>query len=361
MTCMVPSKAGITAHVGTEGTVHVSGLMRCGSVGSCPVCAPVVRAQRADDIDAAIEAWQELGNEVWFVTLTIPHGPDDRLAESLDQLRSMWRAAWAGKGGQDLKADIGLEGFVRAFEVTYNEGNGWHPHLHVAMFTRRRRFDPAKVIARWQTRYKAEGMLDRWTVGVSVDVRKVTRRNVGGYLGKVRQEWGAGVEVARGDLKRGKGLGPQQLLELAATGEPEWLYRWMEWERSTKGLRWIEWSRGLRDRAGSWQMELTAMGTELRCAPLTADESTDTEAAAGVDARDVAASWHIPAEVWRSFRDAGRLGVLITALVANDAERYGCWRVTPWRDPGWNPLRASSAPAPKGYGELASRRSSVSV
>jgi hypothetical protein len=348
-TCMAPAAAGITAHVSTTGSVHVRGVMRCGAVGSCPVCAPVVRARRAADIDAAVEAWRALGNEVWFVTMTVPHGRRDPLGQVLDGLRSMWREAWQGSQGQKLKKAIGLDGFVRAFEVTYGK-SGWHPHIHALLFTRGREFSPQRVINRWRSRFVAAGLGERWQAGVSVDVRKVTDANVGAYLGKVRQEWGAGVELARADLKRGKGLTPQQLLELASTGEARWVTLWREWESFTKGLRWIEWSRGLRDRAASWQLDLTAMGVELRCDPLSVDEVSDEEAASADDAREVAASWHVPAEVWSSFRRAGKIGVLLTALVANDGERYGCFCVVPWRDPGWRP-GALDSPPPRAYGE----------
>jgi hypothetical protein len=344
LTCMAPSSEVVVVHVGANGTLHKSGVNRCKSVGSCPLCAPTIRSTRAADIEAAVEAWHLRGGEVWFLTLTIPHAAGDDLGDNLSQLRRMWRRMWNGKAGQALKQSMGRVGYVRAFEVTWTYDNGWHPHLHVLLFTKARRMEPRRVLGRWRSCFDAEGIGDRWVPYVSADLRKVTRRGAGAYLGKIHQEWGAGVELARSDVKRGVGLGGQQLLELASTGEVEWVDRWREWEHGTKALRWIEWSRGLRAKAGVWQLEAMVDGHELQATLLTKDEATDEEAASGPDADEVVASWHVPAPVWNRFRLAGMLGVLLGALVNNDGERYGCRRITPWLDPSWRPMALDRGP-----------------
>jgi len=72
-----------------------------------------------------------------------------------------------------------------------------------------------------------------------------------GYLTKVDGGWGAGHELARGDVKVGRvhGLVPAQLLgEFIDTGEVRFKLLWQEYERATFGKRAIVWSAGLRRR-----------------------------------------------------------------------------------------------------------------
>lgn len=352
-TCMHPG-GDVVVHVGVNGAPHVSGVMRCGGVGLCPTCAPVIRQRRAGDIEAAAEAWRLLGGETWLATFTIPHGVGDELGSLLDQLRGMWRALGSSTGYRNWRKDCAIEGVIKVVEVTYG-ANGWHPHLHVLFFGKRSRFDVRRLAELWRKRFDIEDL--GYVPHVSFDARRLTGRGIGAYLGKVQSGWGAGAELARGDLKAGS-LTPAELLDLAAaeyaeldpaavtTGEvvpwrenpaARWLHLWEELERGSKNVRWIEWGKGLRARAGGWQMKAVVAGHELRCELLTVDEASDVEAARGADAEHVAASWHVPGHVWLRFRRAGQLGLLLQALISNDGERYGAWRIVCAVDPDWVP------------------------
>jgi hypothetical protein len=74
------------------------------------------------------------------------------------------------------------------------------------------------------------------------------------YVTKVQEKWTAAHELARGDVKDGKTDGhltPFGLLEhFADTGDAEYLDRWREYVRATKGRPAIRSSRGLRARLG---------------------------------------------------------------------------------------------------------------
>lgn len=335
MTCMDPT-SNVVVHVGAEGTTHTSGLMRCGNVGLCPVCAPTIRARRAADIEGAHEANCLTGGQSWFATFTVPHGVGDSAGSTLALLRSMWRDMQQSSPFRSWREAVGLRGFVRSWEVTYGD-NGFHWHLHVLFFTERS-IDPERVAGLWRRQFERVGLGGSYVPGVSFDVRRLKRNGIGSYIGKVNTAWGAGAELARADLKR-RSVGPAQLLELAfhewerltLTGEVRFQRLWEQLENAAKGLRWIEWSRGLRVAAGSWQLEAVIAGESLTQELLTPDEASDVEAAAGSDADEVVASWHVPASVWRRFRRIGELGVLLSALVSNDGERFGCWRVVPHR------------------------------
>lgn len=340
-TCMEPH-SDLVVHVGANGSTHTRGVMRCANVGLCPVCAPVIRQKRSMDIDAAQEAWIARGGSTYFATFTVPHELGDSPAVVLDRLRTMWRKMQQATGFRSWKASVGFEGMIRAFEVTYGR-NGWHWHLHVLLFVEGNKIEAPRLAACWRRQFERSGIGGQYVPKVSFDVRKLSRRGIGSYLGKVSVEWGAGAEMARQDMKR-RSIGPAQMLELAhdewtqltLTGDVTWQRRWEGLEKASKRLRWIEWGKGMRDRACVWQMEAIVAGHELQGVLLSKVEETDEEAAVGDDAEQVVASWHVPASVWRKFRRAGELGLLLAALVSNDGHRYGCWLVTPHVGPGYS-------------------------
>lgn len=329
--CNRPSAEGVEVTVTTSGRTHVSGIQRCKSVGSCPYCSPTIRHRRAADIEAAVEAAHAVGLEVWFLTLTIPHDESLHLDESLDSLRAFWKAMRESTTSRKLFKEIDLQGFVRAFEVTDGR-NGWHPHLHVLLFTKSMR--PRLLIDCWRARWRSAGIEDRWVPRVSADLRRVKPGGgVGAYIGKVCQEWGVGLELARADLKSGRGLAPPQLLELATTGEHTAVERWMEFEHCTKSLRWIEWSRGLRDRAATWQIEATTNGVELHGILLGDRELTDDEAAAAELREPAAARFMVPAATWQRAWNRGELGTLLWSLVCDRTEGFEVRRLALDRPP----------------------------
>lgn len=321
--CQSPAAERVEVTVTSGGRTHVTGIQRCKSVGSCPSCASTIRGRRALDIEAAVEAAHAVGLQVWFLTLTVPHSREFELGESLDNVRGFWRRMRESRGTRALWKSMGVEGFVRAFEVTWSEANGWHPHLHVLLFTRS--MQPVPLVDCWRNVWQSEGIGDRWVPHVSADLRRIKRgaHGVSSYLAKVDMAWGVGTEVARSDLKRGRGLTPPQLLELATTGEYDAVQRWVEYEHGTKALRWIEWSRGLRDKAALWQMQATTEGVELHGVNLGDGELTDDEAATAEVREPVVARFAVPASTWARARARGELGVLLWSLVCGVGSEHG--------------------------------------
>ncbi len=341
LSCLRPLDDHVTVHVGVGGTTHVRSVMRCGSVWSCPWCAPVVRSQKAEEITAAVESWLAKGGRVWFVTGTIPHTATDSLDVLLNRLQEMWtRAYGAGSGGQGVRRRNGVVGSVRSIEVTRGD-NGWHPHIHALVFVEPGvPFSVADWTARWRAQFSREGF--DYVPGVSMDVRQVRTPDtaegataIGQYVAAVEGGWGAGLEIARADLKGRGGLRADQILELASTGEKRWVWRWREYEQATKGRRCIVWSRGLRALCG-----------------LDEVEATDEELAAGPDADEVIGLVIVPAAEWNSARSSGQLGELLEAVVRGDRSRWRFhtvgvdWSGTRprWLDPPPEP--AQDAPLP---------------
>ncbi len=125
-----------------------------------------------------------------------------------------------------------------------------------------------------------------------------TAGDLGGYLTKVEGGWGAGLELARSDLKRGRrgGRSPFELLAEAAEGDVLALMLWLEYERATKGKRAISWTRGLRKM-------LIDVADE--------DAPSDEDLAALAPDADEVWGLDLPARVWVEVRRQGSLADLL--------------------------------------------------
>ncbi|MGP5264987.1 protein rep [Glutamicibacter arilaitensis] len=267
-------RLGDTVAVHSDGnTAHFSGTERCGSIWSCPVCSSVIRAERAREIGQAVEAHQKAGGSILFVTLTIRHDRSDSLKQSMDAVLGSWRkllqgSAWVGsKTTSGMRDRYAVSGYIRSIEVTYGENNGFHPHVHSLWFTDRALSDTEvsafgdELHTRW-ARFveKATGKVPTRQHGVDVQRVDQDGQVLGKYLAKVHDEcksktekWGASAELARADVKRGRGDNyvPFELLdedhEMPAAQRRR---LWLEYYEGTKGRRCITWSRGLKDRFG---------------------------------------------------------------------------------------------------------------
>ena len=328
VSCQWALNDSVAVHIGAGGHQYVSGVASCGRLGVCPVCAPKVRATRAADIEAAVEAWHALGNTVVFTTFTVPHSRADSLSSVLAAVREGWRHVSHSSSGRRAKVDSGSVGFIRSLEVTYGS-NGWHAHIHALLFC------PPDVlftafVRPWQNFFKMKGW--QFVPRVSCDVRIISpgssELGIGAYLGKLGQTWGAGLELARADLKRSKAVTPQQILELAASGDKQYYALWCEWEKATKGVRWIEWARKLRAQAIGWQADVSLRGHLLHQVLLDPEASSDVEAANAAHLGVVVAVVHVPKAVWQKWRNAGKLGQLLQQLTANQGANLGCWTIS---------------------------------
>lgn len=251
--------------------------MACASIWLCPVCSAHVRFVRSLEIAEACRRHLEAGGGLLFLTLTLRHHRGERLEALLDGLLNAHRGTFRGPPWRRQLERYGIVGRIRSTETTWGTANGWHPHLHSILFTEEPMAQPevdrlgAWLGERWQTMVSKRGLqlpdLEHGSV-----LELVERGDaIGQYVAKVQEASSLPMEVARGDLKRGRlgRLVPFDLLERATTGEAEWLVRWWEYEEATHGRRCIEWSRGLRDRLG--------LGEEQTDEQLVADDSTDED------------------------------------------------------------------------------------
>ncbi len=238
-------------------SAHVTGVRRCGSPWACPVCAPVVRERRALEIDRGLSAHLAGGGGAVFVTLTLRHHRGDELGPRLALVSEALHECLKGAAWKRRAARLEYVGAIRATEVTWSEANGWHPHVHAVLLFDRPIGDAraddlrAWLLGRWGGVCERRGF-GTLSAAYGVDVQVVrSAPELAGYLTKVDGGWGAGHELARGDVKVGRvhGLVPGQLLgEFIETGEVRFKLLWQEYERATFGKRAIVWSAGLRRR-----------------------------------------------------------------------------------------------------------------
>lgn len=255
----VAEVVGVHAPAGDYGA-HFSGLERCGSIWSCPVCSAVIRAARAREIALALERAHKAGHGIAFVTLTLRHTAADPLVDNLDALLEAWRKVTSWMSWKKLVKRYAHLGTIRAVEVTLG-GNGWHPHAHLVLIFERplsdveRQAFEGELAAIWLRAVEKVGArLPSKRYGVKVQLADRAGVQIANYLGKVQETVGKqrlkiAQELARGDLKHGRAgsVTPFELLD-DETGSRHTRALWAEYVAGTKGRRAFGWSRGLRDR-----------------------------------------------------------------------------------------------------------------
>jgi hypothetical protein len=325
--CDASRPVGVAVDVspGGERRARFDNIQTCESPWCCPVCAAKIRAERAAEVaEAAVkhmhadrperaaereaahreafgegvpaDHWSQRAGGVEFLSLTFAHGRGDNLADTFDAMKRAWARVTTGRRWVKDRESFGIEGYVRTDDVTWSEANGWHPHLHVLIFTKspltasERRKLHARMFGRWADFWEAEGY-DRPDIRRSPMEPAASPEDVGDYLAaavlKEKEGGGGGgllaLEATRHDLKRGRRvagvlrLTPFDMLRRIAAvldlvghrgrtlreaddaevldhsaGDGLAVRRlvglWREYERATHGRRSISWTRGLKKR-----------------------------------------------------------------------------------------------------------------
>lgn len=236
-------------------SAHYGGLMACGSVWVCPVCAARISENRRQELEQAIKRCIELGGSVYLVTYTVAHDRYDDLEELLRAFLSARRKSKQGWAAQELRKRFNILGTISAQEVTWSKVNGWHPHCHELVFcTSDINIDEYTDFASGQWRKAAERM------GLSMNEHgfRITRTygTVADYVAKYGREslhktWGAAAEMTKAHLKCGHTndhLTPFMILALIAQGHNELKPLFVEYARCFKGKHQLVWSAGLRSQ-----------------------------------------------------------------------------------------------------------------
>lgn len=289
------------------------GLVTCGSVWACPVCAAKIQERRRQELVQFMDYAYRSGDAPVMVTFTFPHVRFDSLEELILRQRMAFKLLREGNSFQLFKKRFAFKGLIRSLEVTHGN-NGWHPHTHELWLVRPTgkadREDFVRFVTnRWEQSCVKAGLLDpadRLKVHAfrlhSVDVRfSVTS---GEYLAKQdsSRRWGVEHEMSKATSKKGRlsGVHPHEFLIRNETGDSA---RYLEYALTMrdKRCRQLYWSAGLKDLVGL-------------------DELTDEEISERKDERADLLGLLIP-EQWKLVAAAGAVAELLDCADSGDWSR----------------------------------------
>ena len=230
------------------------GLMVCGSVWVCPVCAAKISERRRKELKTAFKAHLDTGGYCTMVTLTFSHSPKDKLHDLLVALGKSVNQFRSGKRYNNFRKDIGLVGSIRAFEVTHG-ANGWHPHIHLLLMH-------SNEIEPWEWMDMQDRLYDMWSSACIKNGLDTSREHglkmhdaaeASTYIGKwgdiMDKRWGTDSEMTKANIKKGRGesMTPFDMLRvIIEDGDLEYEGKYQEYAKATKGKQQLVWSPGLK-------------------------------------------------------------------------------------------------------------------
>jgi hypothetical protein len=250
---------------------RVDGVITCGNVWTCPVCATSIRAQRREELEIAAKVANDRGLYRYLLTLTFPHQRTDNLADILDRLSKARQRFRNSRAYKRIMTDAGRVGSVCALEVTWSPMNGWHPHTHDLVFANRRGLgegapddagnlsSPAidELKSAWLHCLDRAGLLpgdkvsDAWAHALNVRGGQYAAD----YIAKYGREesWSLSRELTEHLAKLGRGddhVTPFQILDRARRGDDTAAALFVEYAAAFKGRRALTWTPGLKRDIG---------------------------------------------------------------------------------------------------------------
>lgn len=233
---------------------HFSGLVVCGSVHCCPVCAAVIQCRRRKQLEDAERNAHERGYGYAHVTITARHTAQTDPKALYEAISAAWSHARSGAPWQRWKARIGFLGTIRATDATVG-ANGLHVHFHVALVTGR----PLTVDelgglrAFWFARYSAklrqlghEAPLEYDPeTGDPLAIHVTQVPNLGDYLAKLPLAWELTASQTKASA-RGSRTMWEVLRDAAAYGRKADAALWRSWCKTMHGKNSLVWSKGLK-------------------------------------------------------------------------------------------------------------------
>lgn len=276
--------------VGPKGKAKLGGLQSCGSVWCCAVCSHKIMRLREEEVAKGMNNHFAAGGGAVMVTFTIPHKRNHPLAmlvQKFSAARALMRESRAFK---TLDSLYGVDGNIRALEVTFGFKNGWHNHTHeVWLLEKHLKLAQLKALKKevfrlWKAACLKVG-LQAPTLAYGVDVKAAY--SPAEYLTKFSrdQKWGTGAELAKSSLKTAKQnegrFVPFDFLRAHQAGDrPEIMKKlFQEYAFAMFNGRQLRWSKGLKKR-------------------LQIEEKTDEELAAESEAQHIEAGT-ISRDDWR--------------------------------------------------------------
>jgi hypothetical protein len=224
------------------------GLLVCGSVWHCPVCAAKISERRRKELQQAFKLHKKEGGKIALLTLTFSHKKFDRLKDILEKFGQATQKFMSGRAYQNIRDEIGLIGRVRVFEVTYGD-NGFHPHAHIALFYTNDvdlKNIEKEMYPLWEKACFKVGLTVNKEHGLKLDDGDEAEK----YLSK-HGTWSLDQELSKAHIKKAKkdSMTPFDFLRKYLEEEDEkYLNLFREYAQCFKGKRQLQWSQGLKKR-----------------------------------------------------------------------------------------------------------------
>jgi hypothetical protein len=186
------------------------GLMVCGSVWICPVCAAKISERRKAELKYASLLHKEAGGYLTMMTLTFSHSKLDKLSDLLDMLNKAMLKFRSGKAYDNLRKRLGIVGTIRALEITYGS-NGWHPHIHLLIFHsveiegHEQQEYQDRYYNLWEAACVKYGMKTSYEHGLKLDDASEADQYIGKWGDLVERTWGVSSEMTKSNIKKGRG------------------------------------------------------------------------------------------------------------------------------------------------------------
>ena len=232
------------------------GLMVCGSVWVCPVCAAKISERRRAELKIAFDSHLDQGGYCTMVTLTFSHSARDKLEELLLALGKAVNKFRSGKRYNNFRQEIGLIGSIRAFEITYGV-NGWHPHIHLLLM-HSKEIDPwdrddvsDKLYSMWEGACAKNGLSTSYEHGLKIDDAAEASQYIGKWGDIMDKPWGTDSEMTKANIKKGRAgsMTPFDFLRAEIEdGDLQYEDKFREYAAATKTKRQLVWSPGLKAR-----------------------------------------------------------------------------------------------------------------
>lgn len=225
-----------------------AGLLVCGSVWTCPVCAAKISERRKLEIQQAFDIHKENGGKLAMLTLTFSHKKHDKLKDTIKKFGQATTKFMTGRAYNDIRLEMGMIGRIRVYEVTYGN-NGFHPHVHIALFYENEA-DLVKIKFKmfelWEKACAKFGIFTDLEHGI--DLKRGDKFEE--YLSK-HGTWSLEQELSKAHIKKAKkeSMTPFDFLRKYLETEDEKLLNlFREYVECFKGKRQIQWSQGLKKR-----------------------------------------------------------------------------------------------------------------
>lgn len=228
---------------------YFSGLLVCGLLWICPVCAAKIAERRRVELIGALRDHRAGGGGAYLMTLTVPHAINQPCRDVTDRLLDAYRRLGQGRVRWTSVVPDYI-GSIRALEVTHG-AHGWHSHLHVLVFTSQAVSELVGAQEILRDRWEHVTRLTGFT-GLSREHGLTLQGGASAAEYVTKGNWGAAEELTRAHSKLGGrgGRTPFQLLSDTGDGDERAGELFQEFAEAFRGRRQLVWSRGLRDQLG---------------------------------------------------------------------------------------------------------------